>query len=556
MKKEYISAINIFINLIYVDLFCGAGGTSTGVELAAVDEKKCAKVIACVNHDENAILSHAANHPDTLHFTEDIRTLDLTELILHVQQMRIKYPFAKLVLWASLECTNHSNAKGGMSRDADSRTLAEHLNRYIIALDPDCIQIENVKEFLHWGPLIQKVKYGEFLYDKKGKSVMVPDPIYKGTDYNRWTTSVKNLGYNYEHRILNAADFGAYTIRKRLFIQFAKKDFPIVWPEPTHEKSGENLLKHNPVKECLDFSSKGKSIFEGKPRAENTLKRLYAGLVKFVANGDNEWIVKWNSMDRRGNHNPTGVNEPCPVVTTQNRLGVASIEFLSKYFSGNPESKNISVEQPSGAITTVDHHALVSPVFLSSYYGNGDNVSSIDAPSPVVTTKDRVAKVDCVFIDQQYGKSKPAGVDVAVGAITANPKFALVNTEFLMNPQYKCKGSDVEKPCFTLIARMDKAPPYLIQLESGEVGIEIYDADSEMTVLIKKFMAAHGIIDIKMRMLFVQELLKIQGFPVHYILIGNQSDQKKFIGNSVEVNTAKAMCEATAIRLIQLKKAA
>ncbi len=556
MKKEYISAINIFINLIYVDLFCGAGGTSTGVELAQINEKKCAKVIACVNHDENAILSHSANHPDTLHFTEDIRILDLTELISHVEQMKIKYPFAKLILWASLECTNHSNAKGGMSRDADSRTLAEHLNRYIIALKPDCIQIENVKEFLHWGPLIQKMKDGELLFDKKGKAVMIPDPLYKGTDYKKWITSVSDLGYNYEHRILNAADFGAYTIRKRLFIQFANENFPIVWPEPTHEKEGKILLKHNAVKECLDFSSKGKSIFEGKPRAENTLKRLYAGLVKFVANGDKEWIVKFNSMSRKGVHVPPSINEPCPVVATQNRLGVASVEFLSKYYSGNPESKNISIEQPSGAITTVDHHALVSPVFLSSYYGTGDNTSSINAPSPVITTKDRVAKVSCVFIDQQYGKSKPSGIDVSLGSITANPKFALVNTEFLLNPQYQSKGSDVNDPCFTLIARMDKMPPYIVQIETGEFAIEIYSNDSPMTILIKKFMAAHGIVDIKMRMLYVIELLKIQGFPVHYILIGNQADQKKFIGNSVEVNTAKAMCEATAIKINELKKTA
>ncbi len=556
MKKTLFKAINLFITLIYVDLFCGAGGTSTGIELAKVHNEKCAKVIACVNHDKNAILSHTANHPDTKHFTEDIRTLDLLELIEHVKEMRKRYPFAKLVIWASLECTNHSNAKGGMSRDADSRTLAEHLNRYVIALNPDAVQIENVKEFLLWGPLVHKVADGEFCYDKKGKPVMVPDQIFKGIDYNRWVESIKKLGFNYDKRILNAADYGAFTNRKRLFIQFAKEGFPIVWPEATHSKDGNNLPKYNPVRECLDFSSKGKSIFEGKPRSENTLKRLYAGLVKFVANGDKEWIVKFNSVDKNGKHYPPSIDEPCHTVTTQNRLGIAQVEFLSKYYSGNPESKNISIDAPSGAITTVDHHALVSPIFLSSYYGNGDNTSSLDNPSPTVTTKDRIAKVECVFIDQQYGASKPAAVSEPTGAITANPKFALVSTEFLMNPQYASKGSSVEDPCFTLIARMDKAPPYIIQLENGSIAIEIYETDSPMTVLIKKFMAAFGIADIKMRMLYVVELLKIQGFPVNYILIGNQTDQKKFIGNSVEVNTAIAMCEATSSVLVELRKTA
>lgn len=139
------------INLLYIDLFCGAGGTSSGVEYARVNGEKCAKVVACVNHDKNAILSHQANHPDALHFTEDIRTLELSPMVEHLQRMKNQYPDAYVVLWASLECTNFSRAKGGQPRDADSRTLAEHLFRYIEALRPDYMQIENVEEFMCWG---------------------------------------------------------------------------------------------------------------------------------------------------------------------------------------------------------------------------------------------------------------------------------------------------------------------------------------------------------------------------------------------------------------------
>lgn len=101
------------INLLYIDLFCGAGGTSSGINTARLDGEKCAKVIACVNHDANAIASHKANHPDALHFTEDIRTLELSPLVAHVDRCRQDNPDALTVLWASLECTNFSRAKGG-----------------------------------------------------------------------------------------------------------------------------------------------------------------------------------------------------------------------------------------------------------------------------------------------------------------------------------------------------------------------------------------------------------------------------------------------------------
>ena len=156
------------MKLLYIDLFCGAGGTSTGVEKARLENEQCAKVIACVNHDKNAIASHAANHPDALHFTEDIRTLNLSPLVSHLQKCRAEYPEALIVLWASLECTNFSKAKGGQSRDADSRTLAEHLFRYIEAINPDYIQIENVEEFMSWGDLDE---YGKPISRDKGKSL-------------------------------------------------------------------------------------------------------------------------------------------------------------------------------------------------------------------------------------------------------------------------------------------------------------------------------------------------------------------------------------------------
>lgn len=611
------------MQLLYIDLFCGAGGTSTGIEKARIKNDQCAKVIACVNHDANAIASHAANHPDALHFIEDIRTLKLGPLVSHIQKCREEYPDALIVLWASLECTNFSKAKGGQPRDADSRTLAEHLFRYIQAINPDYIQIENVEEFKAWGPM-----------DENGK----PLSMHKGEDYTRWVEKVQygygkhsnrmclgiydkwfkemmRLGsmekvYNFDHRILNAADFGAFTSRKRFFGIFAKCGLPIVFPEPTHSKKPIGIQKSwKAVREVLDFEDEGKSIFGRKtPLVDPSLLRIHAGLVKFVAGGKEAFMIKYNSMSQSGKYIAPDIDNPCPVVSTQNRLGIAQVNFLSKYFSGHPDSKNSSVEEPAGAITCKDHHSFItayyggsdhnysvgnpSPVlttkdrlaFVSTYYGNGNN-HSIDGPAPTVTTKDRCSLVETHFIDQQYGNSKPSSPDKPLGCVTANPKHNLVSCKpwimdtnfnntgtpvnspspvitasrkwhYLMNPQFNSAGGSVDKPCFTLIARMDKMPPYLIEASGdgelpsfikivpGGLIYEIYDTDTEAMIKIKEFMAMYGILNIKMRMLKIPELKRIMGFPEDYQLIGTKAEQKKFIGNAVEVNMARVLCEA------------
>lgn len=498
--------------LLYIDLFCGAGGTSTGVERAMYEGNKCAEVIACVNHDPNAIASHAANHPNALHFTEDIRTLDLTELVAHTNSKRAANPNALVVLWASLECTNFSKAKGGQPRDADSRTLAEHLFRYIEALTPDYIYIENVEEFMCWGDL-----------DENGKPVSRD----KGRLYMRWVQTVCKYGYDFAYRLLNAANYGAYTSRTRFFGIFAKKNLPIVFPEPTHCKNGKrdmfsSLQSWKPVKEVLELSNEGKSIFErDKPLADKTLERIYAGLIKFVAGGKEAFLIKYNSMNQSGKYTAPSIDEPCPTVATQNRLGVAKVQFLSKQFSGDPNGKNISINEPCGTITTIDHHAVVSTQFIDAYYGNGHE-HSIELPSPTLTTVDRLS------------------------LITAD--------QFILNPQYSSSGGSIDKPCFTLIARMDKMPPYLVSAEKGKFSIVVYESDTPAMRKIKEFMAMFGIVDIKMRMLNIGELKRIMGFGSEYTLIGTQAEQKKYIGNAVEVNMSRALCVALYSELNQLTK--
>ena len=583
------------VNVYWIDLFCGAGGTSTGIHLADAN----AKVIACVNHDQNAIRSHKANHPDCLHFTEDVRDLKVIErLRVLVSNIRRKDPTAKINLWASLECTNYSKAKGGLPRDADSRTLAESLYLYIEAINPDYIYIENVREFMAWGPL-----------DQNGR----PISRNNGRDYVKWSNKIQEYGYAYDYKLLNAADFGAYTSRLRYFGQFATPPLPLSWPETTHVKEivDEGMFvqkkkKWKPVKEVLDLCDEGESIFtRKKPLVENSLKRIYAGLIKFVAGGEEAFTKVYNSGNDA--QRVKSVNEPIGSLTTQNSHALVSSVYLYHNHGGQPSSKVWSVDRPTRTITTTPNHRIVKTVFLNTYYGKGTSVN-VDTPGPTLTTKDRISKIEAQFLvnqyngggqltplkrpaptittnpkskmasvqmmDQQYGQSKPTDLEQPLGTIATNPKYNLLTAtpwilnphfnnvgktveepnatitasrhyHYLVNPQYASKGASVDKPSPTIIARQDKAPMYLLQRDvTCEFAIVVYEDDSPTMVKIKEFMALYGIADIKMRMLKVEELLRIQGFPEDYQLKGTKTEQKKFIGNAVVPVIAQKLVES------------
>lgn len=366
-------------------------------------------------------------------------------------------------------------------------------------------------------------------------------------------------GYDYGWRILNAADYGAYTMRKRFFGIFAKRNLPIVWPEPSHSKTGGNdifggLDKWKPVKDVLDFSDEGNSIFNRKKNlSPKTLERIYAGLIRFVAGGKESFLTKYNSVNENACKDVVSSrNKLCPTVVSQSISCSKSVHFLAKHFSGHPESKVSSVDNTAGTITTIDHHSLIKAEFLSAHYGNGNNYN-VNGPCPTITTKDKFSVVRPEFIINNYsGGGQLSSFSNPCPAIMTNPKQNVIACEwYLMNPQFSSVGGSVEKPCFTLIANMNKRPPYLVVTKSGQMAIEIYETDSEPMRKIKEFMALYGIVDIKMRMLKIIELKRIMGFPKDYTLIGTQAEQKKFIGNAVEVNMAKSLCQSLSQSLWQ-----
>ncbi len=415
-------------NNYIIDLFCGAGGTTTGISLANTNTK----VVACVNHDAIAIQSHLENHPECEHFTEDIRDFSVVlKLKKIVDKLRLSDPGCFITIWASLECTNFSIAKGGLPRDADSRTLANSLFMYLDTLLPDYLKIENVKEFMSWGGL-----------DENGK----PISKLKGIDYLKWVDSIKKRGFDYDFKVLNCADFNCYTSRVRYFGLFAKKGLPMSFPLPTTANN------RKAVREVLDLTNKGADLFI-KKRSDKTIRRILLGCQKAI-----------------GKEN-----------------------------------------------------------FMTSYYGNGQS-HSIDAPCNTLTTKDRYA---LHYIHYDYSSLTTSSIDAPAGTFTTTPKHNLITLEWLFDNQYNRNYKSINEPCMTIIARQDKKPIYLLQAERGYPDNFIKKDDSATVIELKEFMIQNCIKAIYIRMLTIEEMLLIQGFPKDYILRGTKANQTKFIGNSV-----------------------
>lgn len=602
---------------IVVDLFCGAGGTSLGFHRSTLNGRPLAVVAACVNHDPLALRSHKRNFPNCVHFQEDVRNMDLKALSEIVEKYREMYPSAKVVLWASLECTHFSNAKTG-SRDADSRTLAWVLYDYEKALRPDIIQIENVREFMSWGPLVAKVvkAKGEIgdhctlAYDKKSNrlnGVFIPESRKKGRDYLKWKQGFEQLGYRYDYRLLDSADYGSYQARLRYFGLFVKNRTPIYFPPPTHDKQARNgLPKHKAVRDVLDLHEIGDSIFaRKKPLSPNTMKRILAGLIKFATKREPQYIVKaygGNHADKvapidrsagtittiphesivtpvfitqyngRPNNSVFDSDRPCNTVTTNDRFGIVQV-FIDNAFGCNGESRGATtVDKPIGTLTTVPKKNVVTVQFLDRQFGNS-KCADINEPCGALATEPKTNIVQAEFIMPTNYSNEPGSLDSPAKTLTSNRKWHYVvsseteattlsgDNQYLLNPQYKNFGASIEKPCFTLIAKMDKRPPSIVSLDIEDGNRVVFvspeyfkDESISPEQRIRVFMQAHGIRDIYMRMLNIPELMRIQGLnkagQPEYFLQGAKHVQKKHIGNAVEPNVIQQWTEGFAAEII------
>lgn len=277
------------------DLFCGAGGSSTGLAMVC-KELSCRLDLTAVDHWPLAVETHAANHPAARHICETLDSVDPRKL----------FAADKLdLLIASPECTNHSRAKGGMPVNDQSRSTAWHVVRWADALRPRNILVENVPEFLRWGPIGSS---GRPLRSKEGQT------------FYAWAGAIESLGYAVRWRVLNAADHGAATTRERLFVQAVRGRRSICWPEPTHARQTErDLFGGLPLwrgaRDVIDWTSPGKLLSErARPLCDDTTRRIEMGTRSFP--GQPFLTVYY------GTGTADSVDRPLRTLTVKDRLGL------------------------------------------------------------------------------------------------------------------------------------------------------------------------------------------------------------------------------------------
>lgn len=444
-----------------VDLFCGAGGTSSGL-IQAVNSLGFDIKLTAINHWDVAIATHTKNHEDVEHHCQSIDTIDPAKIV----------PGGRLqLLVASPECTHHSRARGGKPRSDQKRADAWLLMRWIEKLYVENILIENVKEFIEWGPLTAKG---------------MPDKRYKG-EYFRQFLAALSINYNVEYRVLNCADYGDPTTRERFFLIARRGHKKIVWPERTHASrkelakiaaqpdlfpDGRKLVPWVPARQIIDWNLEGKSIFgRKKPLSPNTMRRIFAGLEKY---GLKKFMVNLKNADRRDR----SVDEPTFTQTSGNHQAVCE-PFLIKNFGDESEAgyRSKSVDDPLGTVCAQrNHHGLVEPFIVPQF--SSPDTRDIDEPCPTLTTTSRgVGMVEVepftLTVERAHtNRSAPRPIDEPIATVTGTPRVGIIEGQaFMLGQQSGATPRDVADPVPTVAGKgaisLVEVAPFMVSAAHG-----------------------------------------------------------------------------------------
>jgi DNA (cytosine-5)-methyltransferase 1 len=353
--------------LTIVDMFCGAGGTGQGIKETLEELGMKARIFA-INHWDIAVSTHAKNIPEAEHICESIEKVDPLVLI----------PKGKIdLLWASPECTHFSLARGKKPVSDQKRASPWRIVEWLEKMDVKRLIVENVREFANWGPV---------------NSSGYPIKAKKGTIFRAFLHAIRSLGYTVNWQILNCANYGDPTTRRRFFLQAVKGRGKIAWPDPTHMEYADNIFglpKWRSAREIIDWSLHGKSIFLRKrPLADATLRRIAHGITRFWQPYADPFLVLLQGTGRS-----RSLDKPLPTVTASGHHAMLIEPFLIHNYG---QSLSGSIDNPLPTVVgSSPKIALIEPFILPNegyYRGNQDSEKrnhSIDAPLPVIDTSNR-----------------------------------------------------------------------------------------------------------------------------------------------------------------------
>ncbi len=533
-------------NDLIVDNFAGGGGASCGLEIALRRPVNIA-----INHDPEAVAMHTVNHPLTEHFCEDVW---------EINPVKVCKGRSVALAWFSPDCKHFSKAKGGRPVEKKIRGLAWVVLRWAATVKPRIIMLENVEEFTTWGPVID----GQ------------PDPKQKGKTFKSFVRALERQGYVVEWRELRASDYGAPTIRKRLFLVARNDGNLIVWPKVTHGDPRKVGFKQSGLKpwrtaaECIDWDIPAPSIFtRTRPLAENTLKRVAKGFRRFVIDADSPFIVPVCHGEAPGQEARThDINAPLPTITAKGKHALIS-PFVARHFG---QSIGASIDVPVGTVTAggAGKTALITPYltehanssnprvfaadeplrtqcaqikgghfamcmpFLAKHFGGVVGVPA-DTPMPTITTRGTQTQMVAAYVNKLRSDNVGHGADEPLHTVSASGTHHALTTAYMVKYYGNEKeGHGLNGPCGTVTTK-DRFG--LVQVEALTPE-NLCDEQRYSAWWTVRFLEDYGVIpktasgprpslfmlgdwivwDIGMRMFSPRELFRAQGFPETYII--------------------------------------
>lgn len=509
----------------FVDLFCGGGGSITG-EIEALKTAGIQYEGRGFNHWKLAIQTIRANHPEIIPNLK--RACAPVQSVLP-DEIFDEDPTRLDMLWASPSCTQHSVASGGRKPKSNQlREQPEYLLPYLRLTKCRRMFVENVIELKKWGPILDE----DITYKGKKYKAGQPDPRKYGLFFNGWIREIRNSGYSVDYAVLNAADYGAATSRKRLIVQAVRKSTgeKIIWPEPTHS-SEPNLFGCKPWKsaaEIIDWSIPGESIFDRKkPLCDNTLRRIEAGIRKYWgAWAEPFLIILHGTADSQIESSAIPLSAPLPTISTSGGHVALIAPFLTRYNGG--DDRNHGIGMPVPVIDCGNRYGVISPVILdASHPGDHSDAARCRGgsdPLGTITCRNNWGVAMPLFIPQQSAGTVKPCIGNPCPTIATSGAIRIVEP-FLME-YYGNGGTRPASDPIPVIPTKDR-----FGLIQGRILI-LPDG--------RKYK-----LDITHRMLTCKELAAATGFPDDYVFVGTDESVKKMIGNAVCPDLAKALILAT-----------